>query len=91
MGRFENWYATAPRSTAQDRRDIDAYLAHRFPHLQQLDNLQKELTLVRGEALELERRGQRGEEYFNLKTDALALWQEIERLKSLGGPGWPAQ
>ena len=68
----------------KDRQSVEDFLAFRFPELTQLNNCRKQLALVRGERLELERRGsQQG--LVHLKWEAVQLAGEIERLETLLG------
>jgi hypothetical protein len=80
MGKLDKLYDGGPRAPEEQRKAVKDFYDFRYPHLRQMENLQKELALVRGEAIELERRGMRSREWANLKGDALKLWQEIERL-----------
>ena len=67
---------------AQDRKSVEDFLVFRFPELTQLNNCRKQLALVRGERLELERRGsQQG--LVHLKWEAMQLAGKIERLEAL--------
>jgi len=80
-----NFYDHKP-DPAKDRKSVEDYMAFRFPELTRLNYCRAQLQLVRGERIELERRGSRqGVE--NLKWDALKLAGEIERLETLFGLG----
>ena len=78
-----NWYNHQP-DPVKDRKSVEDFLAWRFPEQTRLDNCRKQLALIRGEVLELERRGsQQG--LVSLKWEAVQLSGEIERLETLLG------
>jgi hypothetical protein len=77
--RRATWYDKPP-ATEEECQDVEQFLAWRFPYETALHNLRKELALVRGEALELARRGFRGRELNDLRSDAVRLEGEIEQL-----------
>lgn len=56
-----------------------------------LEALRRQLTLVRGERCELQRRGFEGPELTRLKWDAVKLFGEIERQKRPARPALDAE
>jgi hypothetical protein len=77
------WY-DRPSATDAERADVQKFFDFRFPNLRQIEELRQQLTLVRGEAAELERRGFSGRELSDLKFDAVKLSGEIEALLADG-------
>jgi hypothetical protein len=77
--RRDIWYDKPPATDAA-RADVQKFLDYRFPNLRLIEELRQRLTLVRGEAAELERRGFSGHQLSDLKFDAVKLSGEIEAL-----------
>jgi hypothetical protein len=77
------WYEKPPAIDAE-RADVQKFLDFRFPDLRLLEELRQHLTLIRGEAAELQNRGFSDHELFNLKRDAAKLSGKIETLQATG-------
>jgi hypothetical protein len=54
----------------------------RLARSRRLEDARKQLTLLRGEALELERRGFSGQEVNDLKSEAVKLSERISELEN---------